>query len=214
MSCHRFLHQAVHGEYVFWGVGTAVVLRSVKKIQCVCINGDRLSLDRSIDVKEAPVGISAFDSSNIVVSYYNPGRVEMMTMGGRVIDAMDNRKTGKQVFKYPYYIATTSNCDIFVSDCGTCTIIQMDRTLRITRTFTSPTLTSPCGIVSVGTDQLLVADQDSHSIVALNPTNGTVTPLLEQADGIQQPWAMAWCPASKKLYVGRDGGQTTLNVFA
>ena len=92
-------------------------------------------------------------------------------------------------------------------------IIQMDRTLRITRTFTSPMLKKPFGIVSVNTDQLLVADSDSHSIVVLNPTNGNVTPLLGQADGIQQPKAVAWCPDSKKLYVGSDIRQSTLSVF-
>jgi len=194
------------------GGGAAVVLYSVKKIQFVRINGDKLSLDRSIDVKEDPLGISTFNSSHLVVSYQNPGRVEMMTMDGRVIDAMDNQKAGKHLFQYPYYI-TSNKDDIFVSDNGTCTIIQMDRTLRITRTFSSPMLTSPCGIVSVSTDQLLVADRDSHSIVALNLTNGTVTPLLGQADGIQRPHAVAWCPVSKKLYVRRYLGQTTFSVF-
>jgi len=194
------------------GGGAAVVLNWVKKIQCVRINGDKLSLDRSIDVKECPVGISAFDSGNIVVSYNNPGRVEMMTMGGRVIDAVDNQKAGKQLFKYPYYI-TSNNDDIFVSDWGTGTITQMDRSLQITQIFTSFLLTSPYGIVSVGTDQLLVANRASHSIVVLNPTNGSVMPLLGQADGIQKPRAVAWCPASKKLYVGRACRQPAVSVF-
>ena len=139
--------------------------------------------------------------------------VETITVGGQVIDEMDNEKAGKQVFKWPYFIAISSSGDIFVSDCGTCTIIQMDRTLRITRTFSSPMLKQPFGIVSVSTDQLLVADKEGNSIVALNLTNGNVTPLLGKAGGIQAPQAVAWCPNSKKLYVGRDGGQTTLSVF-
>jgi len=201
-----------YGICLLGGGGAAVVLNSVKKIQCVCINGDKLSLDRSIDVKGDPVGISAFDSSNIVVSYANPGRVEMMTMGGRVIDAVDNQKAGKNLFQYPYYI-TSNKDDIFVSDNCTHMIIQMDRTLRITRTFTSPMLKEPHGIVSVSTDQLLVADVASHSIVVLNPTNSTVTPLLGRADGIQKPQAVVWCPVSKKLYVSRYLGQTTFSVF-
>jgi len=138
----------------------------------------------------------------------------MMTMNGQVEDEVDNQKAGEQVFQYPYFIATTSSGDIFVSDYGTHIIIQMDRTLCITQTFTSHMLTSPLGIVSVSTDQLLVADRDSHSIVVLNPTSGTVTPLLGQADGIQEPWAVAWCPASKNLYVGRFGNQKVLSVFS
>jgi len=191
----------------------AVLLYIMKKIQFIHVVGDTLTLDRSIDVKESPRNISAYDSSRLVISYDSPGRVEMMTIDGRVEDEVDNQKAGKHIFHNPYFIATTSSGKIFVSDYGTRMIIQMDRNLRITQTFTSPMLTSPLGIVFVSTDQLLVADRFSHSIVVLNPTNGTVTPLLGQADGIQEPKAVAWCPASKKLYVGRYGDQTTLSVF-
>ena len=159
------------------------------------------------------MNISALDSSHLVVTYPDPGRVEMMTIDGRVIDARDNQKTGNYLFQYPNYIAISNRRGIYVSDLTTRTITQMDRTLHITQIFTSPMLTSPYGIVSVGTDQLLVADKDSDSIVVLNPTSGTVTPLLGQADGIQQPWAVAWCPASKKLYVGSWGRHTPVSVF-
>jgi len=192
----------------------AVALYNVKKIQFIHVVGDTLTLDRSIDVKDNPMSISAYDSSRLVISYASPGRVEMMTMNGQVEDEVDNQKAGKELFRNPYFIATTSSGDIFVSDYGTHMIIQMDRTLRITQTFTSPMLTSPLGIVFASTDQLLLADEKSHSIVVLNPTSGTVTPLLGQADAIQEPRAVAWCPASKKLYVGRCGSQKLLSVFS
>jgi len=191
----------------------AVALYYVKKIRFVRINSDKLSLDRSIDVKGYPSSISAFDSSHLVVTYEYPGMVEMMTIDGRVVHAMDNKEAGKQLFQYPNYIAISNTGDIYVSDSGTRTITQMDSTLRITQTFTSPMLTSPYGIVTVSTDQLLVADMKSHSIVVLNPTSGTVTPLLGQADGIQEPRAVAWCPVSKKLFVGRYGRHTAVSVF-
>jgi len=202
-----------------WGVcllgdgEAAVALHYVKKIKFVRINSDNLSLDRSIDVKGYPISISALDSSHLVVTYQGPGRVEVMTIDGRVIDVVDYQKAGKQLFQYPNNIAISNRGGIYVSDWGTRTITQMDGTLRITHTFTSPMLSSPDGIVSVSTDQLLVADNDSHSILVLNPTNGTVTPLLGQADGIQDPRAVAWCPASMKLFVGRFEVQTTVSVF-
>jgi len=190
----------------------AVTQLGKQQIQFIRVNGDTLSLDKFIKVKGLVIGISPCDS-HLVVTYDEPGRVETLTVDGRVIDEMDNKKAGKQVFKYPYYIVISSSGNIFVSDSGTCTIIQMDRTLHITRTFTSPMLKQPQGIVSVSTDQLLVADQEGNSIVVLNPTNGTVTPLLGRADGLQKPKAMAWCPASKKLYVGSNNFQSTLSVF-
>ena len=202
------------GVYHLRDKEAAVTLNNVQKIQFVRINSDKLSLDRSIDVKGRPLSVSAFDSSHLVVTYEYPGMVEMMTIDGRVIDIADNQKAGKQLFSNPFSIAISNRREIYVSDRNTCTITQMDRTLRITRTFTSPMVTSPHGIVSVSTDQLLVADEASHSILVLNPTSGTVTPLLGQADGIQQPWAVVWCPVSKKLFVGSWNRQTAVSVFS
>ena len=191
----------------------AVTLRKVKEIQLVRVVADTLELDRPIAVEMEVAGIAEYGSNNLVVSCQNPSKVVMMTLNGQVIDEMDNQKAGKQLFQNKNFIAISNSGDIFVSDVGTRTITQMDRTLRITHTFTIPTLTTPHGIVSVSTDQLLVADRDSHCIVILNPTNGTVTPLLGQSDGIQKPRAIAWCPASEKLYVGRCESRSTLRVF-
>ena len=57
-----------------------------------------LSLDKSINVKRPVIGIPARDS-HLVVTYDFPGRVETLTVDGRVIDEMDNKKAGKQVFQ-------------------------------------------------------------------------------------------------------------------
>jgi len=40
-----------------------------------------------------------------------------------------------------------------------------------------------------------------------------MTPLLGQAEGIQLPWTVGWCPDSQKLYVGRTGEIGSLNVY-
>jgi len=192
--------------------GRVAVTMYSTKIQFIFVANDTISLDKSIDVKNKVAGIATIDS-HLVLFCESPAKVEMMTMDGRVVNEVDNQKAGKQIFQYPYFIATTSSGDIFVSDHKTHMIIQMDRSLCITQIFTSPMLTSPSGIASVSTDQLLVADQKSHSIVVLNTTNGIVTPLLGREDGIQLPWVVAWCPASKRLYVSSYGDQTALSVF-
>jgi len=190
----------------------AVTMYRSRKIQFICVANDAISLDKSIDVKNDVAGIATIDS-HLLLGCDSPGKVEMMTMDGRVVNEVDNQKAGKQVFSCPCFIATTSSGEIFVSDYGTDMIIQMDRSLCITQTFTNPMLTSPYGIASVSTDQLLVADKESHIIVVLNTTSGTVTPLLGREDGIQHPWAVVWHPVSKRLYVCRTGYQPALNVF-
>ena len=60
---------------------------------------------------------------------------------------------------------------------------------------------------------LLVAGNDSHNILILDPTTGSMTPLLGQAEGIQLPWALGWCPVSRRLYVVFWRKITTINVY-
>jgi len=192
----------------------AVALTNVNKIQFIYINGDTLSLDGLIDVRDNPMSLSAFDHNRLVVSYEGSGRIEMITMEGRVVHDMDNDTAGQELFIVPNYITILKNSDIFISDWGTATITQMDGSLRIKQTFTSPMLTRPLGMVSLSSNQLLVADQRSHSIVVLNPSSGTVTPVLGPSDGIQEPLALAWCSASNKLYVGGCWEIKTVSVYS
>jgi len=191
-----------------WGVcltgdgRAALAVNDVKKIQFCRVDNNKLSLDIAIDVQGNPMSISAYDNFNLVISCKNPARVAMITMDGRVVVGAENKTAGKQVLENPTFTTVSNDGEVFVSDFGTRTIIQMDRNLSIIQTFTSPMLTTPLGIVSVSTHQLLVADRASRTIVVLNTNNGTVSPLLGQAEELRQLRAMTWCPTSKKLYVG------------
>jgi len=193
----------------------AVAVYDVKKIQFCHVDNNTLSLDIAIDVQGNPLSISAYDNFNLVISCKNPARVAMITMDGRVVVEAENTMAGKQVFKNPIFTIISNDGEVFVSDIGTHTIVQMDRKFRIIQTFTSPMLTTPLGIVAVSTCQLLVVDRDSYNIVILNTTNGIVSPLLGQADELRQPRAVTWCPTSKKLYVGDNvtGRAKSLSVF-
>ena len=198
---------------LLWGVcvlkdgRAAVTLPYEKRIQFICVEGDSLSMDRSIHVNGNVAGIAAF-GDHLVVSYWNPGRVEKITMEGKVAQTLNNRNVeikGKEQFMSPNYIAIAENRFIFVSDFETNTITQLDENLSILQTFTSPMLKmsflDSFGIVSVNKTQLLVADHDSHNILVLDTTTGNMTPLLGQAEKIHYPGAVAWCPSSNTLYV-------------
>ena len=108
----------------------AVTPFSSKKIQFCRVDGETLSLDRSIDVKNEGEGIAECDNGNLVVSCLNPPKVVMMTMDGRVIDEMDNKKAGKYLFSDPYFVATSVSGNIFVSNVCTKTIIQIGHRLH------------------------------------------------------------------------------------
>jgi len=192
----------------------AVTLPNQKRIQLIRVDGDTLSLDGSIDVKGEVYGIAVHDH-HLVLSYVNPGRLEKITMEGEVTHQLNNHTAGIELFKYPYFITTSHDGNIFIADYGIKnTISQLDQNLQVVQTFTSPMLKSPAGVVAVSNTQLLVADRDSHNILMLDTTTGSMTPLLGQAEQIQDPWALGWCPVSRKLYVGYFGKKTTIYVYS
>jgi len=190
----------------------AVTLPSEMRIQFVHVDGDTLSLDKSITVKGMVVGIVS-SNNHLVVSYQDPGRVERITMEGIVTHELNNQTAGRKLFKYPYFTTTSHDGHIYISDSGTDTIAQLDHNLQVLQVFTSPMMKTPLGIVSLSNNQVVVAGWESHNILVLDTTTGTMTPLLGQAEGIQYPWSVDWCPDSQKLYVGLAGKISRINVY-
>ena len=193
----------------------AVTLPNQKRIQFIREEGDTLSLDGSIDVKGGVYGIAG-QNNHLIVSYFNPDKLEKITMEGGVTHQLNNHTAGRELlFKRPEFITTSQDGSIFIADWATHTISQMDLNLQVVQTFTSPLLKAPVGIVAVSNTQLLVAGYRSHNIHVLDTTTGSMTPLLGQAEGIQNPHALGWCPVSRKLYVSLFGQKTTtgINVY-
>jgi len=190
----------------------AVTLPDEKRVQCVRVDGDTLSLDKSITVKGNVVGIVS-SNNHLVVSYDDPGRVERITMEGRITHELNNQTAGRELFKYPHFITTSHDGHIYISDGGTHTIVQLDHNLQVLQVFTSPMMKAPLGIASVSNNQVIVAGNGSSNILVLDTTTGTMTSLLGQAEGIQLPWSVGWCPDNQKLYVGLSGEITSLNVY-
>ena len=152
-------------------------------------------------------------NNHLVVSYQDPGRVERITMEGRITHGLNNQTADRELFKWPYFITTSRDGLINVSDQGTDTITQLDHNIQVLQAFNSPTMKSPGGIVCVSNNQLIVADYGSHNILVLDTTTGTMTALLGQEEGIKYPCAVDWCQFSQKLYVSRDGDIRSLNVY-
>ena len=162
----------------------AVALKKEGLIQFIQVDSDTMSLICSISVRGHIAGIAAMNNL-LVVSYKSPDRVELISMEGQVLKMTYNIK---EVFEYSYFMATSTDGFIFIANYGTNTITQLDTNLRVVKTFTSPILRGPAGIVYVSPDQMVVVGAETHNIVTLNTKNGTMSPLLGRADGLQDPW--------------------------
>jgi len=183
-----------------WDNNTAVVtLWSEKKVQCIDIHGDSLTLGQSLKVNEYVWGI-ARSEEGLVVSYRSSPWLEVLAVNGSVLHRF-KPAAGRGVFKWPYFIATSADNMVYVSDRGTSTITQLDSNLRVTKTFSDPMLHEPRGIISVSADQVLVCSRGNDRILLLCPSTGVITSILDQQDGIEKPWALTFSPSQRKLYV-------------
>jgi len=196
--------QAHPHRVCMWDNNTAVVTLCGNKLQFININGDSLQLGRSFSVNGDVYGVGR-SGDRLIVSYVSPPGLEVLAMDGRRIHTLSTSASGRDVFKCPYYIATSTEGMVYVSDADNSTITQLDMNLCVTRIYSDPMLQRPSGIISVSADQVLVCSQYNDRILLLCPSTGVITSILEQQDGILVPYALTFSPTQRKLYVVPKG---------
>jgi len=204
---------AIPRRVCMWDTNTAVVTLDGQKVQFININGDSLKiLGRSFSVNGNVWGVGR-SGDRLVVSYVLPPGLEVLSMDGRVMHTFSNQAAGRDVFESPYFITTSTDGMVYVSDEGNSTITQLDMNLHVTRTFSDPMLQAPRGILSVSADQVLVCSRENHRILLLCPSTGVFTSILGQQDRIKNPYALTYSPSQRKLYVVPSGGARIIQVF-
>jgi len=168
--------------------------------QFLKIEGNALRCDTAIpsDDDEYRYGI-ALQGNHLVVTYDSPPGVRIISTDGKIIHKLDNTMAGKELFKQPRWIATTSDGSIYVTDWGTHKITRLDSSLNILQTFSGSLLSGPHGIIALNRDQLLVCNKFNNNILLIRPSTNSMTVLLE--DGIEKPQSICFCNEQKKLYI-------------
>jgi len=177
----------------------AVALPCIHKVQLIKIKGNTLVKDKVLDMSHSAFGITT-SGGNLVVTYYGQPWLEVITTDGKVLQQFHS--TGEtQHFESPYFITTSPDGTLWVSDRDNNTVTKMDAGLTVLQTFTSPLLEGPCGITAVTEDEILVCSRDNNSIVLLQPSTNTMSTLLGEDDGIEDPYSLTYCPQKRKLFV-------------
>jgi len=127
-----------------------------KHIQFLKLHGSSLKADTTVNVDVDVIGIAGY-KNNLVVTYDPPG-VRIISKDGTLIHKLDNTTAEREVFNNPRWIVTTSNGSIYVTDWGTDEITRLDCSLTILQTFSGSMVKSPCGIINLNRDQLLVCN--------------------------------------------------------
>jgi len=170
-----------------------------RKIQMIKVKGRTLTKDRELTVSKDVYGLTSSRNS-LVVAYGSSPWPEVISMDGTVVHQFD--KSGKsQHFNDPSFMCTTPGGSVFISDIDAHTITKVDAQLNLLQTFTSPLLQEPRGITAVTEDLILVCSRGNNSLVLLQPSTNTMSTLLGEADGIELPHSLTYCPDQKKVYV-------------
>jgi len=190
----------------------AAVSLEGRKIQFIKVEHCSLTLDSVLGVSNDICGITMLDNK-LITSFTDPPGVQMMSLDGKVMYTVDNQKAGRNVFKQPYFLTTSMDGFIYVSDWNNHTVTKLDQRLNVLRIYNDPSLQLPRGIISISRDQLLVCSIHNHSISLLNTRTGNTTVLLGWQDGLKTPWALSYCPTERKLFVAPLGSSTIIQTY-
>jgi len=189
---------------------TATVTVGGWQIQMIKVKDKTLTKGRALTVSGTIRGLTSCRNS-LVVAYCSQPWLKVISMDGKVLHQFD--KSGKsQHFNAPRFMCTTPGGSVFITDNDTHTITKVDEQLNLLQTFTSPLLYAPCGITAVTEDQILVCSQGNHNIMLLQPSTNTMSTLLGEDDGIENPYILTYCPDHKKIYIASYNTRT-IKIF-
>jgi len=189
----------------------AVAYGGLNKLQLVHVRGGRLTLGTVLNVKATCWGVAG-SGDNVVVSYGSTPWLEVISTDGRVLHQYQDPGAAP-TFKWPYFLTTSNDGFIYVTDFSLNTITKLDSSLKVLKTFSDPQLNGPQGITSVGDGQLLVCCYPNNSIVHVNVNSGKMTTILGKKDGIVEPRSLAYCPQQHKLFVCTGDKTDSIQVY-
>ena len=192
------------------GNRAVVSLPDNKTIQTIDVSADQLKLQDSVNV-EGECGGLAFLNNNFIVGLRDKHCVASINIDGNILKSVSKDNTGKELFKYPYYICVTkekSSPSIYVSDSGTDTITRLSEELDVLQTFKVPVKGWPVGLTTAGGGQLLVGQcglNDDNRLWVLDTSTGEYTELSLGLLGTRTLWCsgacVAFCPRLGRMYV-------------
>lgn len=163
----------------------AVSLKDEGMVHFISFTSGELEIVHSIQLERDCFGLGYHDGK-LVVTFANPGRVQILDMTGDIKTVED--------FYRPYYVATNDN-GIYISDQAMGTVTMMDWQGQVMGSYKD--LKNPSGIALSNDGSLFVCEQDGHEILELAGDLSAGQVLLKDIDA---PNATCWCEEESKLY--------------
>ena len=166
----------------------AVTLSDNQIIQFLSVSENKLTKKHTVTVDGECLGIS-YQDDKLVVSFTNPGKVQILLTNGTVLQTFKCKNT----FKYPSYV-TTNDQFMFVSDpAKRKTIIKLNWEGEIITTYTCTG--KPRGSTILDDGKVFVCNSSNNSIGEITERRITTNYF------IKNPQAICWCSQKSLLFV-------------
>ena len=147
------------------------------------------------------------------MTYYDPGKVEIMTLTGTVIRSIEKDANEAKLFKDPDYVALSRDKTMmYVSDSNqnSVTLITLDG--KVKAVYTDDALKGLYGICVNKSGIVYVVGYGSKTLHQIVPGSDKLELLLDKKDGLAKPIAITYCDMEDKIYLGQNNS-SILKVF-
>ncbi|XP_053401854.1 uncharacterized protein LOC128557735 [Mercenaria mercenaria] len=181
----------------------AVTVTDEKKI-CFLSFRSGLSKTRDIAVDGKCLGI-AYRKNSLVVSYFDPPKVEILSLCGKVIQKIDTDSSGKALFRNPRYVAVDHDCYcIFVSDFLDNSVTKVTTSGKVLNTYKDTNLLHQKGIAVYSDGSVLVCNCGKDNLHLLSSENKKTKTVLNKS---KSPQALCFNRESDSLFLSFLGSK-------
>lgn len=162
-----------------------------------------LRLEDSIQFDGECYGIAS-NQNKLFVSFVKPSpKIEVLNLQGDVLQTIDMRMGGRDIFKRPRYVAVCPNEKfVYVTDFETDSIVLLSLAGEKSKVFRDTTvLNGPYGI-HVGVDgHVLVCNYGNDNIYEFSADLSKHRSILTKKEGIESPQSIYICDKQNKLFI-------------
>jgi hypothetical protein len=182
----------------------AVTFQNERMIKIITFSEDI----KVLDITEIPgngycTGIAYIINQHLVVSYWNPASIKILSMSGKIVKTFDNHDYGQDMFIEPWYIIVSpDNTLIYVSDWYKHTVTCLTIEGEVKAVFIDDQLKIPRQLAVDEYGSIYVSGAKFKNIHQLSSDLTEVQILSNKSHGLNQPESVAFCQNTKRLFVG------------
>jgi hypothetical protein len=191
-----------------WGITkfadhkVAVTFPDEEMIRLITYSEDMEDLDISEIPGNGCCSDIAYCNNHLVVSYLYPGRVNILSMSGKIVKSFDKDDNDQNMFTYPHYLTVSpDNSMIYASDQYRHTLTCLTFDGKVKAIYKDEKLKDPQQLAVDEYGSLYVCGYDSNNIHQLSCDLTKVKILIDKSHAIHTPTSIAYCRKTKKLFL-------------